>query len=553
MRFCRSVGLVARLAMTDHARGGRSHRLWPTLVGGALAAVLVAGCTTPISSTTDKGPIHSTVRPIHPTIRTVDDVATTPGPWDWPTYGHDAQHTFHGLTTLTKRSVKRLKVAWFFPTADAVTATPTVVGGTVYVGSWDDNFYALNLETGAVLWKYQLNAQNAVTPYPGQQPRAAASDGGLVTSSAWYQPATRSRPALVIFGGGYTLYALDAATGALYWSHDYTGQPGEPPNPNADGTRIFSSPVVVGNRVIFGTDVDGANGYRGYIAAASLNTGNPLWEFQTDINSSGRVGNDGCGNVWSSGSVLPALGLVVFDTADCNFADDQPLSEAVLALHVTTGRLAWVYRPQLPDLLCDWDFGASVNAGINSKGVATFLGAASKGGTYYSLNPATGQLRWATNVVFGGFAGGFIASTAYDGHRVYGSTAIGDFGDFEMGKSLLCDPSDPADTGQQQPTVHAFVATSGAVAWQVDDSPSFAPTTVAGGMTFNGPALDANILEVRDASNGDLLNSVSLPGPVWSGVATVGDALVTGVGSSYAAQPAGVEVITPEGAPPVVP
>ncbi len=24
-----------------------------------------------------------------------------PGPWDWPTYGHDAQHTFHGRTTLT--------------------------------------------------------------------------------------------------------------------------------------------------------------------------------------------------------------------------------------------------------------------------------------------------------------------------------------------------------------------------------------------------------------------------------------------------------------------
>ena len=56
------------------------------------------------------------------------------GPWDWPTYGHDAQHTFHGRTTLTKSSVKTLRKAWFFPTGDAVTATPTVVGGTVYVG-----------------------------------------------------------------------------------------------------------------------------------------------------------------------------------------------------------------------------------------------------------------------------------------------------------------------------------------------------------------------------------------------------------------------------------
>ena len=94
-----------------------------------------------------------------------------PGRWDWPTYGHDAQHTFDGRTTLTEAQAPTLKVAWFFGTGDAVTATPTVVGGTVYVGSWDDTFYALNLETGRVRWKYRLTPQNAVTPYPGQHPR----------------------------------------------------------------------------------------------------------------------------------------------------------------------------------------------------------------------------------------------------------------------------------------------------------------------------------------------------------------------------------------------
>ena len=132
-----------------------------------------------------------------------------PGPWDWPTYGHDAQHTFHGRTTLTEATASSLEVAWYFPTADAVTATPTVVNGTVYVGSWDDWFYALDLETGRVRWKFRLSAQNAVTPYPGQHPRDVTSDGGLVTSSAWYQTGAGKRPDLVIFGGGYTLYALE--------------------------------------------------------------------------------------------------------------------------------------------------------------------------------------------------------------------------------------------------------------------------------------------------------------------------------------------------------
>ncbi|HLH27873.1 MAG TPA: PQQ-binding-like beta-propeller repeat protein, partial [Acidimicrobiales bacterium] len=198
--------------------------------------------------------------------------AALPGPWDWPTYGHDAQHTFHGRTTLTESSAKRLAVAWYYRTGDVVTATPTVVGGTVYVGSWDDNFYALDLATGALRWKARLAAQDAVTPYPGQVPRDVTSDGGLVTSSAWYEPASGRRPALVIFGGGYTLYALDAANGRTYWRHDYPGRPG-PPDPNQDGTRIFSSPVVVGGLVVFGIDVDGQHGSHGYVAAASLATG----------------------------------------------------------------------------------------------------------------------------------------------------------------------------------------------------------------------------------------------------------------------------------------
>jgi outer membrane protein assembly factor BamB len=517
------------------ARRGRSP-VARILAGGVAASILLAGCS------------NSTLASVH---RPTGGV-TVPGPWDWPTYGHDAQHTFHGRTTLTETTAKTLKVAWFFPTGDAVTATPTVVGGTVYVGSWDDHFYAVNLQTGALRWKYQLSAQKAVTPYPGQQPRDATSDGGLVTSSAWYEPGNGIRPDLVIFGGGYTLYALNASTGALYWRHDYTGRPELPPNPNKDGTRIFSSPVVVGNKVLFGVDVDGANGYRGYIAAADLDTGDPIWEFQTDVDAAGHVLDDGCGSVWSSGSVLPQLGLVVFDTADCNFSNAQPLSEVVLALHIDSGQLAWMYRPSLPELSCDWDFGASANVGVTAEGVTTFLGVGGKDGTYYSLDPTNGRLRWATNVVFGGFSGGFVATTAFDGQQVYGSTALGDFGRFEKDSQVLCDPSNPRDTAKQEPTVHAFNATSGAVAWQDDNAPSFAPTTVAGGMTFNGPTLVGNILQVRSAATGAVIDTVTVPGPVWSGVATVGDALVTGVGSSYVAQPAGITAITPGGSRPIV-
>lgn len=472
--------------------------------------------------------------------------------WDWPTYGDNAQHTFTGQTTLTTSSVRTLRRAWFFPTGDAVTATPTVVGGTVYVGSWDDYFYAINFETGQLRWKVRLASQNGVEPYPGEHPRVSDSDGGLVTSSAWFEPASGGRPALVIFGAGYTIYALEAANGTVYWKHDYPGLRG-PLRPNLDSTRIFSSPVVVDNDVIVGVDVDGQADSAGYIVAADLNTGDPVWEFQTDVaHPGGPVLYDSCGSVWSSGTVLPDLGLVVFGTADCDGGGTGLYADSIIALHVDNGTLAWEFHPLQNAPVCDFDFGASANAGVSAQGVTAFLGEGGKDGTYYSLNPATGQLLWSTNVVFGGGSGGFLSTTAYDGQGVYGSTGIGDFNPGPHGNTL-CDPSNPRDTASQEPTTDAFNAHTGKVLWQTDATSSFAPTTVAGGMTFSGLAFAIEAIQVRQASNGHLLAQIALPQANWSGIATVGDALVFGLGTDFSPKSSGVEVLTPNGAPPVVP
>jgi outer membrane protein assembly factor BamB len=480
--------------------------------------------------------------------------AATVSPWDWPSFGYDAQHTFHGRTTLTAASALTLKEDWFFPTGDAVTATPTVVGDTVYVGAWDDYFYAVNLGTGKLRWRVRLHSQNGITPYPGQQPRDATSDGGLVTSSAWYQPADGTRPPLVIFAGGYTLYALNAATGAVFWEHAYSGTPGAL-DPDRDSTRIFSSPVVVDGKVIVGVDEDGQHYSGGYIVAASLATGDPEWKFQTDVAEAGstHVLDDSCGSVWSSGTVLPDLGLVVFGTADCDFLGSAPYADSVLALHVANGTLAWQFHPEANPLPCDQDFGASANAGLSPTGVSVFLGEGAKNGTYYSLDPRTGSLRWATNVVFGGTSGGFIGNTAYDGRLVVGATALGDFLPSSHGLRPVCDPADPRDTAKQEPSVHAFVGATGAVAWQANGSASFSATTISGGLMFNGVALAAKAIQVRVAATGAIAALIALPQFCWSGVATVGDALVFGVGTTADDTPSGIEVLTPYGAPPAVP
>ncbi|HTT87256.1 MAG TPA: hypothetical protein VMF60_07810, partial [Acidimicrobiales bacterium] len=271
------------------------------------------------------------------------------------------------------------------------------------------------------------------------------------------------------------------------------------------------------------------------------------------VNTKGQILNDGCGSIWASGTVLPKEGLVVFDGADCDFSDALTYSEAVFALHISDGSLAWRWRPTRVDPGCDFDFGATPNAGLDKAGDAVFLGLGGKDGYYYSLDPTTGTQRWGTNVVFGGFAGGFIATAAYDGANVVGSTAIGDFGRFEAAGEKFCDPGNPRDLPMQEPSVHAFNATTGAIEWQASKAASFAPTTVAGGMSFNGLALNGTVVQIRSVVSGQLIKSVQLPASNWSGIATVGDALVLGTGSSYGSPTTGIEVLTPGGKAPVIP
>jgi len=473
---------------------------------------------------------------------------------DWPSYGHDLHRTFNGRTTLDPTSVLGLAQAWFFPTGDAVTANPIVVNGALYVGSWDGNFYALDAVSGQERWHFTIDPQLAIHPQPGnRQPGDLTSDGGVITSSAYFLPAAGARPDLVIFGGGYTLYALRATDGSLYWKHAYTGRPELPPDPDNDGTRIFSSPAVVGNKVLFSTTADGQDGYRGRVIAADVHTGNPAWVRELDVDANGTILNDGCGGVWTSPTIIEHDNVAIVAVADCHFESPPPYNERVLALNIADGTIKWVFfPPRGNDPMCDWDFGATANLGTAPDGTPIFLGICAKDGYCYSLDPETGALRWATNVVFGGFAGGFIATSAYDGARVYGATALGDFGRFEANGNILCQPLNPADQPFQEPSMHAFDAATGTVAWQADASQAFGPTTVAGGMTFVPLGITPQI-QIRDAATGQLIRTIALPTNSDSGITTVGNTIFFGIGNSQSGNPAGVMAYTPLGAPPELP
>ena len=149
---------------------------------------------------------------------------------NWPMYGRNLQHTFSNRASqINPGNVAGLRPLWAFPTGDAVSASPTVVDGVVYVGSWDGYFYALDARSGTPIWKFQVDCQNTIVPVPPQclppgqtPPPRFFTDGGLITSTA---AVVRGR---VYFAAGKTVYSLDARDGSLPWKRVICGNPEAP-------------------------------------------------------------------------------------------------------------------------------------------------------------------------------------------------------------------------------------------------------------------------------------------------------------------------------------
>jgi eukaryotic-like serine/threonine-protein kinase len=176
---------------------------------------------------------------------------------------------------------------WTFATGDVVHASPAIADGVVYVGSWDRNLYALEASSGRERWRYTTGNDTVTYNQIGIASSAAISDG-------------------VVFVGGRDghFHAVDARTGELRWKHDNrmgwtiaspAVRNGVVYFPTSDGTRFkaldaktgtvrfdlqnkavsFSSPAIAGDVAFYGTS-------DGYLNAVSLTDGTLLAQFRTD-------------------------------------------------------------------------------------------------------------------------------------------------------------------------------------------------------------------------------------------------------------------------------
>ena len=470
---------------------------------------------------------------------------------DWPMFGHDPGRSFSSPDScIGTLGAATLRPKWFFNASAPVTAQPTVVGGTVYVGDFAGKFHALSATDGTERWSFDIHKyDNNHTDY------SAIDDSAAFT--------TIHGRHFIVFGGGATLFVLDADNnGALVSSQcldrvDTTCQ-----GLNGYTTEIEASPVLVPNgngaqEILVGTDVNehdpgGPTGLYD-ITLAPNGSLTPKWQFdpETGVTSVGlppaqpEPGNEhGCGDVWSS----PALvgNLVVFGDGNCDQPDQvQPSSvkpvEATFALNVADGSVAWQATPHAP-YTCDasgncsgldLDFGATANALPSAAGAV--VGEGGKDGVYYAYN-RDGTLNWKTQVATASDIGGMIGSTAVgklgslhnNDPAVFAATAI-PISDIDPQTSLQNDLQHPG----QAFGVHAIDAVTHQVAWDAPVGPAYGAAVYNNGVVFV-PDTFTDSLMALDADTGAILRVQPLDAPPSSPVAISGNSLYMGAGTTEA-------------------
>lgn len=487
---------------------------------------------------------------------------------DWPMYGHDVQHSFSQEcgAAITAGNVQQLVPKWVVRAQDSVTASPTVVDGKVYVGSWDGTFYAIDAETGSTTrpagWTFQVDDDSDV------------AFGRIVSSAAVarFRNRDKRQQKVIIFGGGASLYALDA-DGHKLASIDL--DPRTPADKAADTAagrvptvEIESSPAVVGDSIFVGMDVHNQRGVgRTGLVKLRLRARpdgtwrfEPQWKFDPETTqvyagaaglTTGSHQGFGCGGVWSSPAVDTKSGLVFFGTSNCdNVADARAAGETwgenTWAINAQTGALVYRYQPsadptrfatvdaQNAEASADDDFGASPNV-LRLPDGRTLWGEGRKSATYYAFDTSTGAKAWETQAghsgrVNTGFAvGGFLGSTAVQRDasgkalRVIGTTAIP--------VPRPDQPEFPGSIERSTWAVRAMSPTTGEIEWVWQlAGPSYGAPTIANGLVFVPDTFTSTLL-VLDAETGRLLTARPVLGPPASAPAVVGDSVYLGGGT----------------------
>ena len=356
----------------------------------------------------------------------------------------------------------QLRWAFAFPDAGQVRTSPAVAGGHVVVGGPFGNVLALDAETGCIRWRFRADA--------GVRGAVLLGEGAEGRPAAWFMDSRTN------------VYALDVESGALLWKSRVGWHPASygTGSPALHDGRLYvpiSSLEVV---------LAGDPGYEcctssGAVAAVDALTGETLWYHRiipghpeaTEANAAGTPQWAPSGAaVWSSPTVDPARGLLYAGTGENLNRPTSGHSDAVVALDMETGELAWSFQATADDafnMACtqlrarencpdpvgpDLDFGMAPMLVTRPDG-REILVAGQKSGTVWALDPdADGAVLWSTQVGKGSMLGGIHWGMASDGRLAYAPNAD---------RNAVITDVNPAH--ERAPGLYALDLQSGEVVW----------------------------------------------------------------------------------------
>ena len=308
---------------------------------------------------------------------------------EWLTYSGSLDgHRYTPLNQITSANVSQLRIRWvrqFDTTLPSIEATPIVVGGAIFTTEPPSDTIAvdaINAKSGDLIWRYARKVSADARACCGRFNRGVA-----VLDSHIYLASME----------GY-LVCLDANTGKVVWET----QVADP----SHGYSLSLAPLIVNRSVVVG--VAGAEyAIRGFLAAYDAETGKKQWQFDT-IPGPGEPGHEtwsgdswrtGGGSTWVTGSYDRSLDLLywgVGNPAPGYSGDDRVgdnlYTDSVIALHASTGKLAWHFQ-FTPHDINDWDSTQTPilsDISINGKNRKVICWA-NRNGFYYVLDRVTGE------------------------------------------------------------------------------------------------------------------------------------------------------------------
>ena len=336
----------------------------------------------------------------NPAAQTEPDL-TKPAGKEWLHVGGDWSNSrYSTLTQLTPANIKNLKGAWVTHLGSGLGAkyslevTPIVKDGVMYVTTGNDDVFALDAKTGALIWEHKSGLdQNITTVCCGWDNRGVAIGEGKV----FPRPARRHLRRAGCQDRQAPLADAQSANGR-------TATPSPPRRPITKARSIPACPAATARRAASSPRSTrrparscGISGPR----RVRARRGGDTWPSPNDPDpDKAHAYLNGGANVWQAPAIDPELGLIYFSTGQpgpdavgegSKRPGDNLFSSSILALHLD-GTYAWHFQMVHHDL---WDFDCpspvvlfdQVYNGVKRKGIAE----ACKTGWIYMLDRTNGK------------------------------------------------------------------------------------------------------------------------------------------------------------------